>query len=361
MKTVFICHNYSDDSFASASKFLAGYLSEQGCEVVFLSHKPRGLQALNDGNLTVLPWPVQGRPTSIKAALFFIKTFLKYRPKYIIGHFGGAVLPSVLGTILSFGRVKVFNVYHTLTWQNKMDYDDGSLRIKLQNARRSWFYRLFVSEIIAPSNAAKKDYLENWPSKKVNVVYNGYKTRNIAKDIKSVYEHKELIFLGRLDVSKGVVQLVTAFDRYTKDNPGSVLKLTMVGQAQEGVLPDIDNDRIKLTGVVTYDKVPKIISGAYFMATPSLMDNLPTVGIEALSYSTPIIASNKGGWPEIVDDKINGFVVEPTVEALIETFHKLDKLTLLEYETYCNNARKKYESRFVLEQYATDVEKLLAT
>lgn len=359
MKTVFICHNYSDNSFASASKFLADYLSEKGYNVVFLSHKPRGLKAFKEGNLTVLPWPVQGRPISIKAAFFFIKTFLQYRPKYIIGHFGGAVLSSILSTILSFGSVKVFNVYHTLTWQNKIDFDDGGLRFKLQTARRSWFYRLFISEIIAPSNAAKKDYLENWPHKKVNVVYNGYKTRDIAKDIKSVYGRKELIFLGRLDVSKGVVQLIEAFDRYTKNNPESDLKLTLIGQAQDGVSLDTNNnDRIRLAGVVTYDKVPKIISEAYFMVTPSLMDNLPTVGIEALSYSTPIVASNKGGWPEIVDDK-SGYVIEPTVEDLVATFDKLDKLTLTEYETYCNNARKKYESRFVLEHYASGVEKLL--
>lgn len=359
METVFICHNYSDNSFASASKYLAEHLAQSGYKVVFLSHKPRGLKGFKEGDLTVIPWPVQGRPTTVKAALFFIKTYLNYKPKYIIGHFGGAVLPSILSTILSFGKTKVFNVYHTLTWQNKMDYDDGSLRVKLQNARRAWFYRMFISEIIAPSNAAKADYKENWPPKKVNVIYNGYKTLNIEKDVTQAYERRILVFLGRLDVSKGVVQLIDAFQKYIADHPNTRLSLSMVGQAQEGVLPEIKSDKIRLNGVVTYDKVPKIISEAFFMITPSLMDNLPTVGIEALSYYTPIVASNKGGWPEIVDDKINGLSIEPSVEEIYKALELVDSLTVEEYEHYCKNARKKYEERFVLEHYAEEVQKLL--
>jgi len=45
---------------------------------------------------------------------------------------------------------------------------------------------------------------------------------------------------------------------------------------------------------------------------PSLMpDNLPTVGIEALSVGRLIIGSNIGGIPEIIKNNETGFLVKP--------------------------------------------------
>lgn len=42
---------------------------------------------------------------------------------------------------------------------------------------------------------------------------------------------------------------------------------------------------------------------------PSIIENLPTVLIEALSTSCPVIAYNSGGVSEIVEDKVNGILV----------------------------------------------------
>jgi len=41
---------------------------------------------------------------------------------------------------------------------------------------------------------------------------------------------------------------------------------------------------------------------------PSLQDNLPNVGIEALSCGTPVVAFDTGGLPDIVDHRINGYL-----------------------------------------------------
>jgi glycosyltransferase involved in cell wall biosynthesis len=43
---------------------------------------------------------------------------------------------------------------------------------------------------------------------------------------------------------------------------------------------------------------------------PSIIENLPTVLIEALSTSCPVIAYNSGGVSEIVEDKVNGILVK---------------------------------------------------
>lgn len=44
---------------------------------------------------------------------------------------------------------------------------------------------------------------------------------------------------------------------------------------------------------------------------PSYLEGLPTVLLEAIMYETPIIASNVGGIPEIIQDKKNGLLYSP--------------------------------------------------
>ncbi len=44
---------------------------------------------------------------------------------------------------------------------------------------------------------------------------------------------------------------------------------------------------------------------------PSLTEGLPNVILEAFACAKPVVATNVGGVPEIVEDKINGFLVPP--------------------------------------------------
>src|SRR5690606_15946557 len=145
----------------------------------------------------------------------------------------------------------------------------------------------------------------------------------------------------------------------TKTNPATGLTLRLVGQVQEDLTEKVNNEKIKFEGVVTYDKIPGIISDAYFMIAPSLMDNLPTVGIEAFSYGTPVVASNRGGWPEIVENSVNGLIIEPDVDNIMHALKQLDLLSLDNYRQYSANARKRYEQYFTPSQYAIAVEKII--
>jgi glycosyltransferase involved in cell wall biosynthesis len=42
------------------------------------------------------------------------------------------------------------------------------------------------------------------------------------------------------------------------------------------------------------------------------------VALEALMHGTPVVASRRGGLPEIVSDGVTGFVVEPEAAAIAE-------------------------------------------
>jgi glycosyltransferase involved in cell wall biosynthesis len=57
--------------------------------------------------------------------------------------------------------------------------------------------------------------------------------------------------------------------------------------------------------------VGRYLAGADLMVHPSLADAFPTVLLEAMAAGLPVIASDVGGVPEIVDHDVTGFLVAP--------------------------------------------------
>lgn len=57
--------------------------------------------------------------------------------------------------------------------------------------------------------------------------------------------------------------------------------------------------------------IPNLLASCDIFVLPTLKDALPTVLIEALAAEKPIIASDVGGVPEIIESGVNGLLVEP--------------------------------------------------
>ena len=55
----------------------------------------------------------------------------------------------------------------------------------------------------------------------------------------------------------------------------------------------------------------KILNCADLIAIPSVMDNLPQVGIEAQACGLPIVTFDCNGLRDLVDHKINGYLSKP--------------------------------------------------
>ncbi|MNN66982.1 N,N'-diacetylbacillosaminyl-diphospho-undecaprenol alpha-1,3-N-acetylgalactosaminyltransferase [compost metagenome] len=67
-------------------------------------------------------------------------------------------------------------------------------------------------------------------------------------------------------------------------------------------------DRITLLG--DRKDVPAILRESDVMVLPSLQDNLPFSIMEAQLSGTPIIASNAGGIPEMIQDELTGLLFD---------------------------------------------------
>ena len=122
-----------------------------------------------------------------------------------------------------------------------------------------------------------------------------------------------ILYLGRLAREKGIEFLLDAYvDACVKD------PLVIVGEGPEEYLkqlivriPDAWRDKVKFLGYKSGDELKSIISGAKYVAVPSLWhDNAPNVVYESFAAGKPVVASSLGGLREQVT-KDTGILVEP--------------------------------------------------
>lgn len=62
-------------------------------------------------------------------------------------------------------------------------------------------------------------------------------------------------------------------------------------------------DHVRFLGILPHDEVFKILDGADFYIQPSHTEGLPRSVVEAMSRALPVLASNVGGLPELVDER----------------------------------------------------------
>jgi glycosyltransferase involved in cell wall biosynthesis len=364
MKTILIAHNYSEVSFSAMSFHLAHHLADLGHQVVFVSHQPyfSEVQVVKkeNGRIIICSWPTSQRPTLLRDFSWYVSLYFKYKPDVIIGHFVGSNISLSVSKLLSFGKVKTFEYYHTLTDQLLADLRKTSKKQKMLFFRKKSFYKLFCDVIICPSALAKKDLEDFYFIDKGLVLLNPIKDRfknKIAID-------KEIIticYLGRLDPSKGVVDLIDAFTVYKNKVPNSKIILNIAGTgSQELEIREMikDNLAINYLGGLPYDAIDDYLNRSHFVIIPSKFDNLPTVGLESMMNQTPLLLSNTVGLASYLIDGKECFKFEPNVDSMVSLFDKIENNFNL-YHQMSFDARATFLDKFGIDTYCNAISNLI--
>jgi glycosyltransferase involved in cell wall biosynthesis len=126
-----------------------------------------------------------------------------------------------------------------------------------------------------------------------------------------------VLFVGRLASNKGLLDLVTAFERVARTDPE--LRLVLLG-ADGGWASRVEArarelgvaDRVHRVGFVADDALlASAYRGAVLLVLPSEYEAFGLVLLEAMTQGTPVVASRVGGIPEIVTDGATGLLVPP--------------------------------------------------
>ncbi len=145
------------------------------------------------------------------------------------------------------------------------------------------------------------------------VIYNSYEHVEIRSPKQPNRDILTFGFLGRLQPKKGIELFLSNFNRFNSDR----VFASIGGQGDEGYVKSIQhhysNTHVKYLGWV--DTGP-FFAGIDVLVVPSIWhEPLGRVVIEAFAHGIPVIASNRGGLRELIDEGQTGFLFDPDIES----------------------------------------------
>lgn len=143
-------------------------------------------------------------------------------------------------------------------------------------------------------------------------------------DFKPVDKQPYILYLGRLSPEKGIQTLLEAMAL----NGDVTLKIAGSGPDESFLCHEVERrfkGRVHLLGHVSGDEKNMLIAQAQCMIVPSeWYENFPISVVEAMSFGTPVIASDTGGLSDMVKHNETGLLFTPgDSEQLAGCIHKM--------------------------------------
>ena len=136
--------------------------------------------------------------------------------------------------------------------------------------------------------------------------------RNVARQALGIALDAEVVlYVGRLVVEKGLRELLDAVRQLAVRRPG--LQLVLVGGGP--MQPELEalaasTGNVRLAGPLAPKAVAHWMVAADLVTLPSYSEGHPNVLVEALACGRPVVATEVGGIPEVVDAS-SGVLVRP--------------------------------------------------
>ena len=117
-------------------------------------------------------------------------------------------------------------------------------------------------------------------------------------------------------------------------------------------------DQFELMGFVSQDKVAELLYQADCYVQPSLQEGIPVAIMEALATGLPVVATNLAGIPELVENGVTGYLVEPAnagelANAILGTYQNYHGALAL-----ANNGRERVRNNYDIRKNAKNLFKL---
>lgn len=155
------------------------------------------------------------------------------------------------------------------------------------------------------------------------------------------------LYFGRLSREKGILTLVRAYARAKIDRP---LYIVGIGPEREQIEQLIKQEglekRVKLLGFMSGRELKDIVANALCICLPSeWYENGPYSIMEAQAAGKPVIVSDNGGLPELVEDGVIGYIVKPIdVSDLAEKLEICEKKRGWDVQKIIQWSQQKYSS-----------------
>jgi glycosyltransferase involved in cell wall biosynthesis len=199
-------------------------------------------------------------------------------------------------------------------------YEHVLVRPMLNRARR----------IVSSSDYVRDSFLVNFRAK-VQTITPGVDSQLFRPSAAPVTDPR-IIFVGSLNRSDGHKNLPSLLAACQELRNGALpgLQLTVVGDGDgrsgyEGMASTLGlADATQFTGWLERATLAAAYRASAVFALPSTNDSFPLVITEAMATGLPVVSTLVGGIPTLVDDEVNGILVDPAdVKALCKALERI--------------------------------------
>ena len=292
-------------------------LSESGLEIAVLSLSSlkkenerhyEGVEVYHVGDLVAGGEGGLAKITYLKLVPLIKKIIIKFRPDILHAHYS-----SSYGLL---GALSGFRPYLISVWGNDI---------------YSFPYRSFIHKLIIKYNLRKADLIlstsqvmarqtQLFINEQVKVVPFGVDLERFKPDEPATPFSAGDIIIGTVKTMEpkyGIEYLIEAFSLLRTRRPELPLKLLIVGGGSriDELIQQVSSlgltDHVKFTGFVDHEEVPSyfnMLDIAVFLSTLD-SESFGVAIIEASACGKPVVVSDVGGLPEVVEDGVTGTVV----------------------------------------------------
>jgi 2-deoxystreptamine N-acetyl-D-glucosaminyltransferase/2-deoxystreptamine glucosyltransferase len=203
------------------------------------------------------------------------------------------------------------SVGHTMTGR--------SPRARLLRALGGWLesrvLRRADAVVVLTDRAAAAAVADGVPADRVHTIPSGFDPALFGQrrpDVLAPVPPPRIGYVGRMAPQKRADVLVEAFGRMREK-----ASLVLVGDGPDRALvgrlvrESPASDRIASTGFVAHTAVPAVLMSLDVLVLPSAYEEMGSVLTEAMAAGLPVVASDVGGIPEVVDEGVTGLLVPP--------------------------------------------------
>lgn len=356
MKVLFLADDFPPESFGGAgisTYELASGMKEKGHEVFVITtcrkeadagvHMYNGLTVFKIQSDYPARWRAYKSLNNKKVVKEAEKIFAKVNPDVIHAnnihyHLSYALLKvakeytnAVIFTardVLTFAYGKLETKRYLENLNPKVTWlDNLAFAKKRWNPLRNIIIRKYLryAKIIAISNSLK-EALERNKIKPVEVIYNGIDVNSflagsektaLFKARNGLEDKKVLLFSGRLSAQKGGGSSLEALKEIIKKVPDTVL---LIAGSMDAFAKELQKyaeklgvkEHIVFTGWMERDEIKIAYGAADIVLMPSIcLDTFGRVNVEAMAAKKPVIGTKYGGTPEVIENGVTGYIVDP--------------------------------------------------
>jgi len=121
-------------------------------------------------------------------------------------------------------------------------------------------------------------------------------------------------YVGRLSEEKGIINFIESIPLILKQKPDLNILIIGDGDLKSNVDKYLSQNglenNVKLVGWSSHEDLPKYLNSFKLLVIPSYTEGLPNIMLEAMACGTPVLATEVGAIPDIINDEETGFIME---------------------------------------------------